>query len=543
MAKDKLSKLTVEENEAGKIVPSPTNIKGLTPQEAAADAIAPPKIKARAPKISTQSATGKATIWNPNTGEKRVINIGDPFPEGFSLFTGGTATGEEAQQVIIDNAEGGGTALVDEPTSQDFAAEALAEDEVVEEEEEEEEITDMTTFEEFGSSQFSSTLKSFGVEEIEPPDFSESKRLAREALDAQLVSIDADFDNRIKKQEDSNSNLLASLQANLIKAGVNQSGTSFQSATAGQIARADEIINRILNEKSRQVALARAGERDTQGQIRRDEIQAVFDTQVQNANNAFKKNGLNVQLLQLFNSREQSEKNREQNESQFAQSLAFDYFNLEQKEQEARLGKVIKAAEDGMLSLDEELLSEYESLSIQAGFPEGFITEKAAIGLQKRLAQMAKDELERKKTEAGIAKTKAGTGGGGGVGGKTGDKVSDFDKSRQFITDNPDASDEELILGLRENTKLSDSDINLLVGQRKKPQFITTDFLRNQFSRAELEKMMENAGFERILQGEETEINNFLEDILRQANIYREQGFNDDEINQQLLIQMKQLLK
>ncbi len=42
----------------------------------------------------------KATIWNPNTAEKKVINVGEAIPTGFSLWTGGTASGQQAQQAI-----------------------------------------------------------------------------------------------------------------------------------------------------------------------------------------------------------------------------------------------------------------------------------------------------------------------------------------------------------------------------------------------------------------------------------------------------------
>lgn len=42
----------------------------------------------------------QATIWNPNTAEKKVINVGEAIPTGFSLWTGGTASGQEAQQAI-----------------------------------------------------------------------------------------------------------------------------------------------------------------------------------------------------------------------------------------------------------------------------------------------------------------------------------------------------------------------------------------------------------------------------------------------------------
>jgi len=43
----------------------------------------------------------QATIWNPNTAEKKVIDVGAAIPTGFKLWTGGTATGVQAQQAII----------------------------------------------------------------------------------------------------------------------------------------------------------------------------------------------------------------------------------------------------------------------------------------------------------------------------------------------------------------------------------------------------------------------------------------------------------
>lgn len=43
----------------------------------------------------------QATIWNPNDpNSKKVINVGDQMPTGFSLWTGGTATGQQAQAAI-----------------------------------------------------------------------------------------------------------------------------------------------------------------------------------------------------------------------------------------------------------------------------------------------------------------------------------------------------------------------------------------------------------------------------------------------------------
>ena len=53
-------------------------------------------IKKTAPKAP------EATIWDPNSGEKKVIKVGDPIPSGFKIWTGGTATGEEARKAITE---------------------------------------------------------------------------------------------------------------------------------------------------------------------------------------------------------------------------------------------------------------------------------------------------------------------------------------------------------------------------------------------------------------------------------------------------------
>lgn len=62
----------------------------------------------------------QATIWNPNTAEKRVVTVGNPIPTGFQLWTGGTATGEQAQQAIFR-----GTTQPTEPTIKRDGADLL----------------------------------------------------------------------------------------------------------------------------------------------------------------------------------------------------------------------------------------------------------------------------------------------------------------------------------------------------------------------------------------------------------------------------------
>ncbi len=45
----------------------------------------------------------KATIWNPNTGQKQVVDVGAAVPAGWSLWTGGNASGATARSAIMGN--------------------------------------------------------------------------------------------------------------------------------------------------------------------------------------------------------------------------------------------------------------------------------------------------------------------------------------------------------------------------------------------------------------------------------------------------------
>jgi hypothetical protein len=44
----------------------------------------------------------QATVWNPDTGDKQVINVGGAMPQGYSLWTGGNASGQAARAAIMN---------------------------------------------------------------------------------------------------------------------------------------------------------------------------------------------------------------------------------------------------------------------------------------------------------------------------------------------------------------------------------------------------------------------------------------------------------
>lgn len=118
-------------------------------------------------------------------------------------------------------------------------------------------------------------------------------------------------------------------------------------------------------------------------------------------------------------------------------------------------------------------------------------------------------------TPLAVIKATGGSGGGGG-----GTTESAWDSSKQFIIDNPDASDEELYQALRENTDLSITDVNSLVKSRETVVASSTEqgeynaestaqYLHDNFSRKEALKEIE--GYD-LTEEQKDELANLLQD-------------------------------
>ena len=143
-----------------------------------------------------------------------------------------------------------------------------------------------------------------------------------------------------------------------------------------------------------------------------------------------------------------------------------------------------------------------------------------------------------------------GGGGGGGGGGDGGDEVSDFDYARQIIEANPNATPEELKVGLLEQVsskklKLSITDINSLIAEKKqkteakaeanKPETFSQDWFKSKIANArtndfsdteiidyiiknfdinELFKTAKEAGYAKWYTGKESDIKRYIESLL-----------------------------
>ncbi len=135
-----------------------------------------------------------------------------------------------------------------------------------------------------------------------------------------------------------------------------------------------------------------------------------------------------------------------------------------------------------------------------------------------------------------IEKVTGKSGGEGGGGG--GEGTSEFDYGRQILEANPNASDEELKVGLLENTKLNVTEINSLIAERKATQVQPdvyseewfnqkvseakksgydanqiTQALTQNFSTDELFKVAKAKGYAKWYTGKDADIKRYIESI------------------------------
>ena len=152
------------------------------------------------------------------------------------------------------------------------------------------------------------------------------------------------------------------------------------------------------------------------------------------------------------------------------------------------------------------------------------------------LAQMeTKSEAELPAGGAAGETPGGGTPSGGAGGGQP---VSDFAKARQYITDNPKASENTIRSYLQENTKLNESEITTLLKEKAESTtiVITKDYIKSLFTEDELKAAAKASGFTRGgwgpfntgvgPEGVDDYLNWVMEDVERKRKL----GMKDNEI-------------
>ncbi len=161
-----------------------------------------------------------------------------------------------------------------------------------------------------------------------------------------------------------------------------------------------------------------------------------------------------------------------------AQKDALDYkFKIQDAidKQKTDLANAAEKLTDNARSALTTILTQFDGLTYHALSPDGqnqLMTLAKTAGIPIDTIIKGMDVVKAQKDFDNLQKNKAS------VSAET-KKTADWNKANQFITDNPDATADELKLALRQNTNLSDGDINQLV-DTKKPESKQEVFLSDQ---------------------------------------------------------------
>ena len=126
------------------------------------------------------------------------------------------------------------------------------------------------------------------------------------------------------------------------------------------------------------------------------------------------------------------------------------------------------------------------------------------------------------------------------------EKELNWSQGTKFVDDNPDASYEDLLTGLKRYTDLNDSDIkSLLTSKGKKPikeiekeeeeaeekkEFLTRDWFIEKYGKESLIKKAKEEGYASVWHGGEWEMNQYLDATMKGIEARREAGMTDQEI-------------
>jgi len=317
-----------------------------------------PKItptKVTQPQVGATVADNKATIWNPNTGEKKVINKGDAMPTGFSLWTGGTATGKEAQEAIKNKLPFGMSKEQMDAQDQemkkstDMAADALEGDLVDEETLPEEE--DKTTEETGTDNEIKTILDSLGIEKLEVSDYTEDYAKLEEWKTNQLENVELKYERKINEQEKKNERALAALKANMIKKGIPLDGTSYMSATGRQEERNQEYINDLNREMAIEQNAIEQGYLDNTTKTMQAEREEKINATITDINNLYQGYNLATNIWSAFNSRSEAERSSEQQAQEHLDNMVLKWATLDEKERASSMSMTQDFIEKGLYDM------------------------------------------------------------------------------------------------------------------------------------------------------------------------------------------------
>lgn len=392
--------------------PSPTNVPGQTPQQAATGKTPAPKI-APTPTRQVQTAE-KDVIANFSKYLNRTPNQTE-LAEYMRLAPGEVESRlQNAQQ---DAYAKGGTAELDKGQ---LAADALndtTDDGLTPFERGEgiegydkalAEQASQTTEEKWKVPTFDSIMEGLGIEKLEAKDYSGDYTALRDNLDAQLESIDLQYEQEYEALTAKNENLSAALKAKLIKAGVDPNGTSFTSAVDSQIARNEAELKKLQNYRDQQKAAARRGYSQDYLTLSKNERDDYFNTQVQKFNMYQQAMGTSVNVWQAFSNRSLQEQQLEAEADKFSEETKRFWYSYSQDERMNRYNRIMDAAEQGFFDMNNpDKVKELNWLEKSVGAEPNSIVNVAFGGMNNRLVDIWYKSTMAESMEASTAESKA----------------------------------------------------------------------------------------------------------------------------------------
>lgn len=258
------------------------------------------------------------------------------------------------------------------------------------------------------------------VGEVEAPTFEAEKARLEQAKTSRIQALDAQYATNLATLQKKNKDLGSSLKARLIKLGVSPSDSAWSNAEAGQAQRDAEAEAGLRAEYMSNKAAIESDLDAKIANIAMNEATMNFNATVKNIENKLATQAQGINLYQIFASRDQSEKDREQR----AYSALMDYdakmLTLDQNQQEAIARNLIDNAQKGLYNIsDKATLEMLASLEKQSPYLAG-LTNIATAGLSDRLDQKAENaaQLSLIKAQTAAANRSNQKSGGGDDDGK-----------------------------------------------------------------------------------------------------------------------------
>lgn len=389
---------------------SPTNVEGVTPEQAAEGTLPAPKIEQ---KTIVPTVTKPDTIVPVET-KPRVLEPDEitGLNAAFARKQAGTANKADldsldyAQRNNLWSPTGEAGVTEDEVSDGDIAAKSfldVADDGVAD-------VVDETapTDEKWTVPSIDNILGGFGIEKITAKDYSADFKALEENLDARLEEIDLQFQVEYDDQVDKNKNITSALQAKLIKAGVRTTGTSYISAVAGQEERNSDALKKIENNRDQQKASARQGKEQNFLTLSATERNDYFNTATANIDNVLQGYNVATNVWQSFNARSEFEKTIEQDAQQHLENLNLEWYKLDQDARSDQLNQLNSFIEKGLYDVyDENVANMLHTIEKNNGLETGSLVNAAVGSYWDRMSNIALKDAQAESMLASAEESKA----------------------------------------------------------------------------------------------------------------------------------------